>query len=104
MSVTAFSSLQCGTIHFERAMNAIMWDSLQYPSNVNYLHSEYERLNVSSNLHNNLQLHFTCKLTAISSQQNAFQKPWNQASAFHLNDSYTYGYTSDLNKTVLQNS
>jgi len=53
--------------------------------------------------YNNLQLHVTWKLTAISLQQNTFQKPRNQASAFHLNCSCQYGYTSGL-KTVLQNS
>ena len=54
--------------------------SLQYHSNVHYLHFEYERFNSSSNLHNNIPLHLTWKLTAISPQQNTFQKPWNQAS------------------------
>jgi len=61
-------------------------------------------MNGSSNLYNNLQMHLTCKVRAISPQQNTFQKPQNQASAFHLNDSRKYGYTSGLNKTVLQNS
>jgi hypothetical protein len=79
-------------------MNTIMRGNLQYPSNVNYHHFEYERLKVSSNLRKNLQLHLTWKLTAISSQQNIFQKPRNQASVFHLKYSCLYGYSSGLKK------
>jgi hypothetical protein len=52
---------------------------------VNYLHTEHEKLKCSSNLHNNLHLHLTWKLTAISPQRNTFQKPQNQASVFYLN-------------------
>jgi hypothetical protein len=35
MNVTTFSSLQGDTKHFKHAMNAMMWGSLKYPSNVN---------------------------------------------------------------------
>ena len=45
-----------------------------------------ERFKGSSSLHNNLQLHLTWKLTAISPQRNTFQKPRNQASVFYFND------------------
>ena len=65
---------------------------------MNYLHIEYERFKGSSSLHNNLQPHLTWKLTAISPQQNTFQKPWNQASVFYFNDFWP------KKKTVLQNS
>jgi len=34
----------------------------------------------SSNLHKNLQLHITWKLTAINLQKNTFQKLWDLAS------------------------
>jgi len=64
-------------------MNAIMWGSLKYPSNVNEPHSEYDILKGYSNLHLNLQLHLIWKLTANSLHDNTFQKPWNQASVFH---------------------
>lgn len=66
-------------------MNAIMRHSLKYPSNVNKLHFEYENLRGSSNLHKNLQLHVTWKLTALNLQEKIFQKSWNLASVFHLN-------------------
>jgi len=48
----------------------------------------------SSNLHNNIQLHLTWKLTTISLHQKTFQKPWNLASVFHFNYSRQYDYTS----------
>jgi len=35
MNVTTFISLQFDTTHCKRAMNAIVWGSLKYPSNVN---------------------------------------------------------------------
>jgi len=44
----------------------------------------------------NVQLHVTCKLTALSLQQNTFQKPWNLVSVFHLNYSCKLGYTAGL--------
>jgi len=43
------------------------------------------------NLHKNLQLLLIWKLTAISPQENTFQKPWNQASVFDCNYYYKYG-------------
>jgi len=55
-------------------MNAIMWGSLKYPSNSSKHHSEYKRLKGSSNLHKNIQLHFTWKLIVISPQENTLQK------------------------------
>jgi len=83
-------------------MNTIMWGSLQYLSKANYLNIEHESLRGSSNLHNNFQLHLTWKLTAISPQQNTYQKPWNQASVFHLHNSSKYGYTSGLKNSAVK--
>ena len=90
------------TLHFKCAMNTIMWGSLQYPSNVNYLNFEHESLRGSSNLHNNFQLNLTWKLKAISPQQNTFQKPRNQVSVFHLHKSSKYGYTSGLKNSAIK--
>jgi hypothetical protein len=39
-------------------------------------------------------MHLTWKLTAISLQQNTFQKLWNRVSVFHLN--YSRKYDSGL--------
>jgi len=41
-------------------------------------------------------MHLAWKLNANSLQQNTFQKPWNQASVFHITYSHQYHYTSGL--------
>jgi len=66
------------------------------------MHVEYESFSNSRNVNKNLELHLTWKLTAISLQEDTFQKPWNQASVFHVNFSCKFGNASDL-QTVLQN-
>ena len=63
----------------------------------------YERFSNSRNVSQNLELHYTWKLTPIRLQKDTFQKPWNQASVFQLNYSCTFGNASGL-KMVLQNS
>jgi len=100
---TTFSSLQHDTTFCKHAMNAIMWAVWSTPVMwINFILS-MKNLRGSSNLHMNLQLHVTCKLTALSLQQNTFQKPWTLAYVFHLNYSCKQVYPSGQ-KLVLQNS
>jgi len=60
------------------------------------MHVEYESFSNSRNVNRNLEMHLTWKLTAIRLQKDTFQKPWNQASVFHLNYSYKSGNVSCL--------
>jgi hypothetical protein len=86
MNVTTFRSLLFDSKHFKHSMNAIK------EKKGGGVQSEVpQQCELTS-----FQLHVTWKLTALSLQENTFQKPWNLASAFHFNYSCPYDYTSGL--------